>query len=305
MQRSLGGLFQIAMLVLLVMCSAANAQEVRRPRCGADVHLDDRTGVIPLPQGEIFCPFVADPKWEHSFLSYFRGDFATIANPVGDADTNLASVGLGDHFGIVRVAMKSPGEGLQLDLTGAIFAQFNLDEPSFDLINADYIIALPLTFRARGFSARFRLYHQSSHLGDEFLLANNPERENLSFEALDLMFSGEIGALRIYGGGETFFGRQPKIQIVARLAHAGAELRPATFGAGRLVFAVDVKAVDQTDWVMSVSARAGVEIARVPSPGHPARVVSLLAEYYDGSAPYGQFYRDNISFFGLGLHFGL
>jgi hypothetical protein len=293
------------MLCLLLMAGAANAQELRRPRCGADVHVDDRTGVIPLPQGELFCPFVADPKWEHSFLSYFRGDFATIANPVGDPETNLASVGLGDHFGLVRITTSSPGEGFQLDLTGAIFAQFNLDEPSFDLINADYIIALPLTFRARGFSTRFRIYHQSSHLGDEFLLAQNPERVNLSFEALDLMLSQEIGPLRIYGGGELFFRREPDFQIASRLAHAGAEFRPASFGSGRLVVAVDVKAVDQTDWLVSVSARAGVEVARVPSPGHPARVVSLLAEYYDGSAPYGQFYRDNIRFFGLGLHFGL
>jgi hypothetical protein len=291
----------IAALLLLFGGSATQAQERYHPRCGADVHVDDRGKVIPLPQGELFCPLVADPKWEHSFLSYFRGDFAAIANPAPGTDTNLASIGLGDSFGIVRFTGRSVGEGLQLDLTGAIFAQFNLDTPSFDLINADYIIALPLTFRARGFSTRLRVYHQSSHLGDEFLLANEPERENLSFEAIDLILSQEIGVLRVYAGGESFFRRRP-IQVVARLAHAGVELRPAIFGAGRLIAAVDIKAVDQEDWDVSVSARAGVEIARVPSAGHPARVVALLAEYYDGSAPYGQFYRDNIRFFGFGLH---
>ena len=296
------GLHPIAALFALLAVSTAHAQERRHPRCGADVHVDDRSGLIPLPQGDLFCPFVADPKWEHSFLSYFRGDFATIANPVRSPETNLASIGLGDSFGLLRITTWSPGEGFQLDLTGAIFAQFNLDTPSFDLINADYIIALPLTHRLRGFSTRLRLYHQSSHLGDEFLLANEPERENLSFEAVDLMLSQEIGALRIYAGGETFFRRRP-VQVVARLAHAGAELRPVTFGAGRLIAAVDVKAVDQVDGLLSVSARFGVESARVPSPGHPARVLSLLAEYYDGSAPYGQFYRDDIRFFGVGLHF--
>jgi hypothetical protein len=268
--------------------------------------------VIPLPQGELFCPFVADPKWEHSFLSYFRGEFATIANPVDEPKTNLASIGLGDSFGILRITTRAPGEGVQLNVSGAIFAQFNLDTPSFDLINADYLVGLPLTFRTRGFSGRLRLYHQSSHLGDEFLLANHPERENFSFEAVDLVLSQEAGALRVYAGGESFFSRRPQVQLVPRLAHVGVELRPAVFGAGRLVIAADIKAVDQNtsavnqnESSVSVSARAGIEIARVPSPGHPARVVSLLGEYYDGAAPYGQFYRDNIRFFGVGLHFSL
>ena len=309
MQLKIGSRYQAAVLIALVSVSAVQAQGRPRPRCGADVHADDLARVIPLPQGELFCPFVADPKWEHSFLSYFRGDFATIANPVNEAKTNLASIGLGDSFGILRITTRTPGEGLQLNLAGAIFAQFNLDTPSFDLINADYLVSLPLTFRTRGFTGRLRLYHQSSHLGDEFLLANHPERENLSFEAVDLVVSQEAGALRIYAGGESFFSRRPQIQLAPRLAHAGMELRPAIFGAGRLVVAVDAKAVergvDQDEAILSVSARAGVEIARIPSPGHPARVVSVLGEYYDGSAPYGQFYRDNIRFFGVGLHFSL
>ena len=173
----------VALLVVLSWSARAAGQETFQSRCGAGAHADDRTGFVPLPQGGLFCPFVADPKSEHTFLSYLRGDFATIADPEANGDTNIGAVGLGDNFGLFRIAAAAAGNGLQLDLVGGIFAQFNLDQPSFDLINADYLIGLPLSFRASGFSARLRLYHQSSHLGDEFLLSRMPERENLSFES--------------------------------------------------------------------------------------------------------------------------
>ena len=280
---------------------AVVAQESFRSRCGAAVHADDRSGVVPLPQGALFCPIIADPKTEHSFVSYLRGDFATIADEP-DSDTNIGAIGLGDSYGLFRIASSGATTALQLDVMAGIFAQFNIDEPSFDLINADYLVGFPIMFRTQGFSVRARLYHQSSHLGDEFLLEREPERENVSFESFELILSQEIGLLRLYAGGETFFRRQPDT-LVPKLGHGGIELRPASFGSGRLVAALDVKAVEQDDWTFAWSARAGIEIARVPAVGHPPRVLSLLAEYYEGVAPYGQFYRENIRYFGAGVHF--
>ena len=244
-----------------------------------------------------------NPPRDAPAASYLRGDFATIADPEPGAETSIAAVGLGDSFAIFRSAGDRSGEGIQLNLAGAVFTQFNLDEASFDLINADYVIGLPLAYRKAGFSARLRAYHQSSHLGDEFLLSRQPERTNLSFESLELILSQELGVLRLYGGGEAFFRREPG-DLPAHLAHAGVELRPATLGlgAGRFLAAVDLKAVEEEDWELAWSARAGLEIARIPSPGHPPRVISLVAEFYDGLAPYGQFYREDIRYVGVGLH---
>ena len=193
-----------------------------------------------------------------------------------------------------------PGDGIQLDLAGAVFAQLNLGLPSFDLINQDYLVGLPLTFRRGGFSGRLRVYHQSSHLGDEFLLARQPERVNLSFESLELLLSQEVGPVRVYGGGETFFRREPE-ELASRLVHAGAEFHQPVFGGLAAVAALDVKAVDDQGWITSWSASAGMEVARIGGAGHPSRAISLVAEYYDGAAPYGQFYRDNIQYWGLAL----
>ncbi len=66
--------------------------------------------------------------------------------------------------------------------------------------------------RAGKFSAFARIYHQSSHLGDEFLLRTrtNLERINLSYEGDDLRLSYELPyGIRVYGGGGGIFHKEP------------------------------------------------------------------------------------------------
>jgi hypothetical protein len=198
---------------------------------------------------------------------------------------------------------------VQLSLEGAVFAQFDLDSPSYDLLNADYIVGVPLTMRRGAFGARFRIYHQSSHLGDEFLLRpQDSVRVNLSFEAVEGILSVDVGALRLYGGGEYLINRSPD-DLEQQVAHAGAELRPQTrllsFGPGqvRAIAAVDLKSSEEQDWKPSVSVRAGIEFDRRGRNDPPPRRWSILFESYTGPSPYGQFFREEIRYIGIGLHF--
>jgi hypothetical protein len=48
-----------------------------------------------------------------------------------------------------------------------------------------------------------------------------------------------------------------------------------------------------------------MEITWARDPVHPPRVMSLLAEFYNGPSPYGQFYRENLRYWGLGVHISL
>jgi hypothetical protein len=292
-------------LAVFLFAQSGEAQSADdAPRCGTGVHEGEATGVVLFPHDQIFCPLIADPKEPHSFASFLRGTFRSIGNPTGE-DTNIGAVGLADHFGLVRWGGPIPGDGVQLDVVGSIFAQFGLDTPSNDLINADYIIGLPLTFRRSGFSARARLYHQSSHLGDEFLLSEEDiTRENLSFEALAFLLSQEIGPLRVYGGAEHLFRREPDT-LVERFLHFGAEFRTGRSGSVQMIGGVDVKATNQDDLSPAISARVGLQAAHSRAGGHPARLVGLLFEMYNGPSPYGQFFQDDISYVGVGLHFGL
>lgn len=289
---------------IALLAAASEAQTLNAPRCGAGVHESEALGAVAFPQDQIFCPVLADPKEARSFVSLLRGTFRSLDDPSGEGST-LASVGLGDSFGLMRWGGPAPNEGVQLDLFGSIFAQFDLGAPSNDLINADYLIGLPLTFRRRGFSTRVRVYHQSSHLGDEYLLRSDDiDRENLSFEAVELLVSQELGPLRVYAGGERIFRREPD-SLPTDLFHGGVEIRGARDRRVRLVGGVDVKAPDLYDWSPAVSGRVGMEVVRYGSEGHPGRLVALMLELYKGPSPYGQFFQEDISYVGLGLHFGL
>jgi hypothetical protein len=293
----------IGTLVLLATAQHAAAQTINAPRCGTGVHEEEAKGTIGFPQDQIFCPLVADPKEPRSFVSWLRGTFRSLDDPSGTG-TTIGSVGVGDSFGLIRWNGPEGGDGVQLDLVGSIFAQFDLGAPSNDLINADYIIGVPLTFRRNGFSFRTKIYHQSSHLGDEYLLRSEDiERENLSFESLEFLASQEIGALRVYGGGERVFSREPE-SVAAKIVHAGAELRSPRAGA-QLVAGIDVKASELHDWSPATSGRIGVQFIRLGASDHPARLVTLMLEVYQGPSPYGQFFQDDISYVGVGLHFSL
>ena len=271
-------------------------------RCGVAGPPAERGSYLPLPRGDVFCQLIADPKATRSFAGYQRGNETDLA-------TNIAAVGIADQFSFFRADATVPGNGVQLGIAGGVFAQFDIRSASYDLLNADYMVGLPLTFRWGRFSGRVRPYHQSSHLGDEFLLrANPPRRVNLSFESVEGLFSADMMALRVYGGGEYFVGRDPG-SLPNHLLHAGTEVRPRaalTFGtvaAIRVVAAADVKVVAEPVTRTGVSARVGFEFARPTEAEVGSRRWSLLGEYYNGPSPYGQFLVDQVRLTGIGFHF--
>jgi hypothetical protein len=290
----------LAAAVALLAAPAA-AKDSHVLRCGTGVHPGEAAGVVWLPSGGVFCPLFADPKAVRSFATYLYGKF-----PTGTESRHLGAVGIGDGIALVRFGGPRPGEGLQLGIEAAVFSQFDLDSASDDLLNADYVVGLPITWRIRELSVRARLYHQSSHLGDELLLrpGTTVTRENLSFESAELILSQELGILRLYAGGEYLFDRRPST-LDELLAHGGAEVRLGPARGARFVVAVDVKSSEQQDWDPAVSVRAGVELAWWRQPDHPPRLASIVAEYYDGPSPYGQFFVESIQYAGAGFQFQL
>ena len=304
---------RVATLSLVILAGSfglthkANAQFPASTRCGVGMASSELSAYVPLPRGDVFCPLLADPKGQRSFVSYLR--------ETGDnGDLDVGSIGISDAFGLFRINGSKPGNGLQMSLTGSVFAQFDLDISSYDLINADYMIGLPITARVGGFSTRLRVYHQSSHIGDEFLLReNNPDfqRENFSYESAELIISLDRGPFRVYGGGEYLFRRQPD-DLERSLLHGGIELRPGrrlvrfgTVAGIRFVAAGDIKASEQQDWKPATSVRAGFEFDRPRDTDPPGRRWGLLFEAYDGPSPYGQFFRRDVRHYGVGIHFTL
>jgi len=259
---------------------------------------------VGLPTGDLFHPLLGDPKEPRTF--------ATVLQVRSDGRaTTVGAVGFGERWGIVRRRGDLAGDGWQLGLSGGVFAQFDLETDSMDLVNADYVVGFPLTWRRGPWSGRVNLYHQSSHLGDEFLLHQEPERVNLSFEAVEALVARDFGSWRLYGGGDYLIGPEPA-SLASGILHAGAEYRHARrtvpvgrIGGGRWVGAIDLKSIEEHAWSVGWSFRAGLEFS--PSDALPGtrRSWSLLFEAYEGPAPWGQFYEADTSYVGLGFHLSL
>lgn len=112
----------------------------------------------------------------------------------------------------------------------------------------------------------------------------------------------------MYGGGEFLFHRSPD-SLASLIGHGGAELRPhqVFFHAGsiasvRLIAAVDVKLIDEQRLRPATGAVGGFEISRRRESATPGRRWMLLANFYTGPSPYGQFYRDDIRYYGVGAY---
>jgi len=253
-----------------------------------------------LPPGHLFKPLLADPRWAH-----FSAAYRNYQNDNFDG-RDIASVSFGETIPIYRGNFGQSTAQWEAGLQAGVFSDFNLGESSSDLVNTDFIASIYSSVRAGQFSAFGRIYHQSSHLGDEFLLrkANSKfERVNLSYEGADLKLSYELPyGVRIYGGGGGLFHKEPS-SLRIWSAQYGIEFRSPwrlDFASLRPIIAADIKHFDQNNWSTDVSARAGVEFENMQVLG---RKLQILAEYYNGYTPSGQFYKDKVEYIGLGAHY--
>jgi hypothetical protein len=247
-----------------------------------------------LPGGEVlFKPLIADPRWPHFSASYQRY--------VDDKQVrDVAAVSFGETFALYRDRL---GAGWwELGVQAGVFALFDLNAPSTDLINADYFVAVPVSYRYQDFSALFRLFHQSSHLGDEFLLRSRVNRVNLSYEGIDAKLSYELGDVwRGYAGAGYLFHRDPA-SLKPWSVQYGLEFRspwPSPEARWRPIAAADIQNREMNDWHADFSLRAGIQLDGILV----TRNLQLLLEYFRGHSPNGQFYRQKIDYFGLGMHF--
>ena len=160
-----------------------------------------------LPKGLLYRTYLAGEKEPRmQFLSLYD---TRSKRKVWDAV-------LGGRVGLIRKSdtCDPNGDAFQLDLEGAVFARVLPDEESTMLEGSDYRVGLYGTWRRDRFAYRAGYYHISSHVGDEFLIANpafnriNYVRDSLlagvSYDLSEITrIYGELGyALGVEGGAE-------------------------------------------------------------------------------------------------------
>lgn len=248
-----------------------------------------------MPHGLLFNPLHADLRWPR-FSAAYRS-FSTGLNVSEGFAGNF-----GETFAIYRNKALFGGEW-ELGVQAGVFSLLDFGQQSIDLVNADYRVGVVSSYRANAWSGFVRLLHQSSHLGDEFIL-NNPQvtRINLSFEELDMKIAYDAASwLRVYGGGGVVLRRDPTIgrgttqwgvELTSPFTLLEGRVRPVAYG--------DFQANERANWSVSRSLMAGLQLenARIGD-----RRLQLLFEYYFGPSPDGQFYTRMVEWYGVGLHF--
>jgi hypothetical protein len=244
---------------------------------------------------QMFDSLLADPRWPHfSVVHQWYLDESDIGR--------VGSANFGESFAFVRSPDHDWGQW-EVGLQAGVFSVFDLEADSNDLVNSDFLVGLTATHRVGDFTSMLRVYHQSSHLGDEFLLRNRVDRINLSFEVVDLLVSFDPSEwFRLYAGGGVIVHRIPLID--RGIVQTGVEFRsPFAFFGGtvRPIAASDFQFREESDWKLDASVRAGFQVEH---PFLRRTQLQVLGEFYSGRSPNGQFYERRIKNLGIGLHLG-
>jgi Protein of unknown function (DUF1207) len=265
---------------------------------------DEETTGEAFPSDDIFRPLLADPKQPQFFATV-----QSIQSRLDKTSSNIASVAIGENFGFYT--RRQGCNGWQVSLLTGIISQFNLDRSNAELINSDFIVGLPVSWRSGNWSTRLRWLHQSSHLGDEFLAANpNFHRLNLTYEEIEGIASYDYKWARMYAGAGYMVHREPAT-IARNRVQWGLELRGPSSRTTILgpildklvvtpVLSTDFKSVEEHSWLISTNVLAGLEWTKTGS----LRRFRIMMNFYHGYNPYGQFFvQQKTEAFGLGAYF--
>lgn len=266
---------------------------------------------IWFPQSTVlFAPFVADPREVTYSVAYRFGDHV-----IGK---QAAAVSLGDNFPIYRWRnILRWGGDMQIGIEGCVWAVFNFEHvphvhhQTSELVNADYYLGIPLDYAFDRWSFRLRLYHISSHLGDEFIVNHTEyvkKRVNPSFEALD--FYGSYQAtkyLRLYLGPTVILHSDETFPMKWLSIQYGAEFR---FWERKLdyhrLYGTPFVAIHVDNWQVrhfefDFTVKFGYEFSKLAGIGRKMR---LYADYHHGFSPDGQFFKKRTDYGEVGLSWG-
>jgi hypothetical protein len=188
-----------------------------------------------------------------------------------------------------------------LDL--ASFTQFEAfhddvaDKARRRIVNTDYKVSIIYNLQRGANAYRFRVYHLSSHLGDDYIFRNKitaPTPNSVNYELLDVTYSRTVQDWRLYGGIGFVLRKAEERKLLS--AQLGAYYKKPSDKAARLVGGLDVKFWQQTDFRPGIHGGIGVEVGRTQNN------LTFLLEGYSGFRPYSQFENQKTSWIGVGLY---
>lgn len=260
-----------------------------------------------FPQSDIlFPPFLADPRKIHYSVGFRTGDQAL--------GNQLITVSGGEQFSIfrwkhLRSLLHADAE---LRIEAGVYSLFNplsTNSKWAELVNTDFYVGFPLVLSFEQWSFRLRLYHTSSHLGDEYI-SSHPETERLnpSMEALEWTAAHQWArTLRLYGGIGWIFHSDASFPEKPLYLHYGLEYR---FGGYRSdyhrlytqpFFAIHCRQSARNHWTPDCTLVLGLEWSKL---SHLDKKFRIYLEFHKGHSLEGQFAKKKSSYASLNCSYG-
>jgi hypothetical protein len=246
-------------------------------------------GVLPVTD-ELFTRVLADPRQAHTTARYYRND-----------RQNLGDTALGAAWGLARWHRENWVWQVNMEAMG--YSRFKLSGGVNEFQTIDFFVNLPVVIRGGRFSSRLMIFHESSHLGDDYIRRTGDTGFRFSVEGVRAMAAYDLPfRTRVYGGGSVLFHSIPARQWGD--LQWGAEVRSPDLHWMRdhqcwVYIAQDFKSRGRNDWNISSNTEIGL---RVGAP-KVIRAFRVHVGRFDGRSEFGQFHRQREAYWNLGVSF--
>ena len=190
----------------------------------------------------------------------------------------------------------------EFNFGAAVFSQFDLikeDDGSYlaGLMNTDFKLSGDYTIQIKSNMMRLRIFHVSSHLGDDYIQRNQDTLVNdksVNYEQIDLTYLREQGNHFFYAGTGIIYTRYAYRKRLS--FQGGGVLNFGNPGPLNPFAGLDFKLIAENSFNPDLRTAFGISFNR--------RSVSLMRvwlEYYSGQLPYSTIDYGRINWFGMAL----
>lgn len=212
-----------------------------------------------------------------------------------------AEVALGENFPLFL--LRGGSHPIAFGFGPQVYARFSLRDSETALISHDWVVGVNATGDFGPWDATLQVYHESSHLGDEYGDRFSTKRLDWSREVLSAWAGYSTGPWRFAGNLSYAILDElglPRAGMAAAVDFTSGGVRAVSQRRVRPTAGIYFAADAATSWRVSTSARAGITV--LPGAG---RQVGVAVIAHDGLSTQRQFYSRASRYLGLELRFDL
>lgn len=250
-------------------------------------------GVLP-PSDEVFRRLLADPRQAQTSVRYYRSNGG-----------NFGDVALGNTWGLMRWSKPDSKKDwtFQVSAEGMGYSRFLLSGGINEFQAIDFFLNIPLEIGRGPYSSRTTLFHESAHLGDDYIRRTGDQGFRYSIEGLSHIASYEPHPrIRLYGGGTVLLHQIPTGQT--GVLQTGFELRSSDLKWNWLpnhecwlFLAQDFQWKGRSDWRMNSKTVLGMRLGAK----RVVRALRMHVGYFEGRSEFAQFFDIPEHFFDMGI----